>query len=271
MPTSSLSVRTPVGEPAGPELGWLAGAATLGVVAGLVSVLLPLYAVRDLTFPLRWGLLPDGEISSPWWWRADGWADAWAVALLSLGWAALTVGAVPRLARLHAGVARRLLAPPPGTDLTLRIAELTVTRASALDAHVAEMRRIERSLHDGTQNRPVAATVLLGSARRSLARDPSTTDALLERAQDAAEQALADRRAVVRGILPPVLADRGAGGRARRPGRDLRRAVHGRRRRAGALPGVGGGDRLVRRRRGTHQRRPPQRGDGGRGDGAPPG
>lgn len=119
------------------------------------------------------------------------------------------MGAVPRLARLHAGVARRLLAPPPGTDLTLRIAELTATRAAALDAHVAEMRRIERSLHDGTQNRLVAATVLLGAARRSLARDPSSTDALLERAQDAAEQALAELRAVVRGILPPVLVDRG--------------------------------------------------------------
>src|SRR5262249_25618061 len=72
--------------------------------------------------------------------------------------------------------------------------------------------RIERSLHDGTQNRLVAVTVLLGAARRALARDPAGADAILERAQSAAEQALAELRTVARGILPPVLADRGLDG-----------------------------------------------------------
>jgi signal transduction histidine kinase len=109
-------------------------------------------------------------------------------------------------------VGRVLLAPPPGTDLSLRVAELTATRAAALDAHVTELRRIERALHDGTQNRLVAVTVLLGAARRSLERDPAAADAALERAQDAAEQALAELRTVARGILPPALADRGMAG-----------------------------------------------------------
>jgi signal transduction histidine kinase len=94
----------------------------------------------------------------------------------------------------------------------LRITQLTATRAAALDAHATELRRIERSLHDGTQNRLVAVTVLLGAARRALARDPSGAEAILERAQNAAEQALAELRTVARGILPPVLADRGLAG-----------------------------------------------------------
>lgn len=82
----------------------------------------------------------------------------------------------------------------PRCDLALRVAQLTATRAAALDAHATELRRIERSLHDGTQNRMVAVTVLLGAARRAVARDPSRADAILEQAQSAAEQALADGR-----------------------------------------------------------------------------
>ena len=87
----------------------------------------------------------------------------------------------------------------------VRIAQLTA-------AHTTELRRIERLLHDGTQNRLAAANILLGGARRALTRDPAAADALLARAQDVTEQALAELRATVRGFLPPVLADRGLPG-----------------------------------------------------------
>jgi signal transduction histidine kinase len=116
------------------------------------------------------------------------------------------------MARLQADPGRRLLAAGPDTDLSLRVAELTATRAAALDAHATELRRIERALHDGTQNRLVSVTVLLGAARRQVARDPSRADEILERAQSAAEQALAELRTVSRSILPPVLDDRGLAG-----------------------------------------------------------
>jgi signal transduction histidine kinase len=192
------------------ELGWLAGAATAGLLWSLVGVLLPLYAVRDLSFPLWWRLLPEGE--APWWWPVADWTGALSVALLGVGWAALTVGLTPPMARLQDRAARRVLGLPPGGDLALRVARLTATRAAALDAHVTELRRIERSLHDGTQNRLVAVSVLLGAARRSVARDPAGAGELLDRAQTAAEEALAELRAVVRGILPPVLEDRGLAG-----------------------------------------------------------
>jgi signal transduction histidine kinase len=195
------------------ELRWLAGHATLGLLLGLTGVVLPLNAIRDATFPLWWKLLPEGEASaSVGFWTVDDWPGVFGVALLGPGWAAMTVGLTPGMARLQARRGWRLLSPDPGTDLSLRIAELTATRAAALDAHATELRRIERSLHDGAQNRLVAVTILIGSARRALARDPAGADAVLERAQGAAEEALAELRTVARGILPPVLVDRGLAG-----------------------------------------------------------
>ncbi|MGN9908726.1 sensor histidine kinase [Phytohabitans sp. LJ34] len=192
------------------ELGWVAVHATCGFVIGLLGLALPLYALQFLTFPLWYWLLPP-EAGGPGivYWRIDGLVDALAVGLMGVGWLAVVVGLGPGLARLQAWPGRRLLPPSAGTDLSLRVAQLTATRAAALDAHAAELRRIERSLHDGTQNRLVAVNVLLGAARRALARDPAVAADVLERAQDAAEQALAELRTVVRGILPPVLADRG--------------------------------------------------------------
>src|SRR6185436_18734869 len=103
----------------------------------------------------------------------------------------------PGIARLQALPGRRLLPPGAGVDLSLRVVELTATRAAALDAHAAELRRIERSLHDGTQNRLVALNVLVGAARRALVRNPDAAAEILDRAQDAAELALSELRAVV--------------------------------------------------------------------------
>ncbi|MDG6109523.1 sensor domain-containing protein [Dactylosporangium aurantiacum] len=186
---------------------------TAGFCVGLLGVSLPLSAVQYLLFPLYWWLLPpDAGGPGLVYWRIDGLLGAFAVFLIGVGWLAVSVALVPRLARLQAAPGRRLLAPPRDVDVSLRIAELTATRAAALDAHAVELRRIERSLHDGAQNRLVAVTVLLGAARRALARDPAVAGEILDRAHDAAELALAELRTVVRGILPPVLDDRGLAG-----------------------------------------------------------
>ncbi|MFD6314906.1 sensor histidine kinase [Streptomyces nigra] len=195
------------------ELRWLARHVVVGLPLGLLGFLLPILAVRDLTFPLYWRFVPaDVTATSIGIGSSTSWADAVAVALLGVGWIAIILGLGPAMARAQAHPGRRLLAAGPETDLSLRVAELTATRAAALDAHAAELRRIERALHDGTQNRIVSVTVLLGAARRMVARDPAGAQELLERAQSAAEQALADLRAVSRSILPPVLSDRGLAG-----------------------------------------------------------
>ncbi|GAB3081710.1 sensor histidine kinase [Micromonospora schwarzwaldensis] len=192
------------------ELGWVGLHAVLGLGIGLLGLALPLYAAQDLTFPLWFRLLrPEDGAPGVFWWRIDGLPDALLVGLAGVAWLIAAVAFGPALARAQARPGRWLLAPPPGVDLSLRVAELTVTRAAALDAHAVELRRIERSLHDGTQNRLVAVNVLLGAARRAVRRDPTRADEILERAQQAAEQALGELRTVVRGILPPVLDDRG--------------------------------------------------------------
>jgi signal transduction histidine kinase len=195
------------------ELRWLLIHGTLGLLISLTGVTLPLNTVQDVTYPLWWRFLdPKDATPSLVFWTVRDTSDAWAVAILGVGMAAAFVLFGPGMAHLQAWPGRRLLAPTADTDLSLRIAQLSATRAAALDAHAKELRRIERSLHDGTQNRLVAVTVLLGATRQALARDPSSAEAMLERAQQAAEQALSELRTVARGILPPVLTDRGLAG-----------------------------------------------------------
>ncbi|MFB4306835.1 sensor histidine kinase [Actinomadura sp. GTD37] len=195
------------------ELGWLAVHGTLGLLVGAVGATLVVNAAQNVTYPLWWRLLPpDDAAPTLVFWSVTEDRDALAVAALGVLMAAAFTVVGPELARLQAWPGRRLLAPPPDADLSLRVAHLSATRAAALDAHATELRRIERSLHDGAQSRLVGVTLLLGATRRALARDPADAEALLDRAQDAAEQALAELRAVVRGILPPVLADRGLAG-----------------------------------------------------------
>jgi signal transduction histidine kinase len=195
------------------ELRWLVGHATGGLLLSLFAVLLPLYALRETTFALWWRTLPPeqagdqlGLVS------VRDWSDVALVALLGLGYAVLSLVLTGPITRLLAARGRRLLDADPSLDLASRITQLTATRAAALDAHATELRRIERSLHDGTQNRLVAVTVLLGAARRAVSRDPAAAEEILERAQTAAETALAELRSVARAILPPVLADRGLAG-----------------------------------------------------------
>ncbi|MFI0409256.1 sensor histidine kinase [Actinomadura sp. 3N508] len=195
------------------ELCWVFVHGTVGLAFSALAITLPISSVQDITYPLWWRFLPppDTELTGVSW-RVDSDSDALLVTILGLGLAAVFVLLAPAMARLQAWPGRRLLAATSDTDLSLRVAELSATRAAALDAHATELRRIERSLHDGAQNRLVGVTVLLGATRRALDRDPAGALVMLERAQDAAEQALAELRTVVRGILPPVLDDRGLAG-----------------------------------------------------------
>ncbi len=191
------------------ELSWAVRHAIAGSFLGLAAVVLSLTSVEDITLLIWWKLAP-GSGSSPTFglWTISSWPSAAAALPAGLVVAAALIVFLPGMARLQGRPGRRLLPPPHGTDLAMRVAELNASRAAALEAHATELRRIERSLHDGTQNRLVAVNVLLGAAKRSLVRDPDTTMEILERVQVANEQALAELRAVVRSIVPPVLAER---------------------------------------------------------------
>lgn len=200
------ALRTPA---ARRELAWVAVHGVTGFVLGVLGLTLALNTVRDGTFPLWWYLLPPADsTASLGLWQVRDLSGALLVSLMGLGWVVACLLFLPGMARLQALPGRRLLHLGSGADLATRIAHLTATRAAALDAHSAELRRIERALHDGAQNRIVAVTVLVGAARRAVQRNPHDADAVLGRAQDSAEEALRELRAVVRSIMPPVLQDR---------------------------------------------------------------
>jgi signal transduction histidine kinase len=110
---------------------------------------------------------------------------------------------------LHAYLSRALLAPNEKTRLAQRVQELTESRAETVDTSAAELRRIERDLHDGAQARLVSLGMSLGLAEELLSADPATARALLAEARASSSEALAELRDLVRGIHPPVLADRG--------------------------------------------------------------
>lgn len=119
---------------------------------------------------------------------------------------------IGRLADTEARWSAAMLKPSPKARLTARVEELAATRADAIAAHGAELRRIERDLHDGTQARLVALSMRLGLAKRAYDHDPVAGRRLLDDAQDQVEAALTELRHVVRGIHPPILTDRGLAG-----------------------------------------------------------
>ena len=86
---------------------------------------------------------------------------------------------------------------------------LSQTRTETLDSGAAEIRRIERDLHDGAQARLVAMGMTLDAAGQLIDDDPKAARALLIEARDNSAKALRELRDLVRGIHPPVLADRG--------------------------------------------------------------
>ena len=94
-------------------------------------------------------------------------------------------------------------------QLTQRVQTLTRTRSDAVDTAVTELRRIERDLHDGAQARLVALGMSLQAAERLFPSDPQAALALVAEAKENPSRALTELRDLVRGIYPPVLADRG--------------------------------------------------------------
>jgi len=119
------------------------------------------------------------------------------------------VAAAPWLLRGYGLLAARILAPSGQAELVSRVRHLSQTRSEALDTGAAEIRRIERDLHDGAQARLVAMGMTLDAAGQIIDTNPDAARALLAEARDSSVKALAELRALVRGIHPPVLADRG--------------------------------------------------------------
>ncbi len=114
------------------------------------------------------------------------------------------------LVRLHGAVAYALLVDE-APALRQQVSELTQSRSAAGEAEVHTLRRLERDLHDGPQQRLVRLGMDLSAAQRRLDDDPVQARALLNEALQQSQDALAEIRTLSRGIAPPILAEQGLG------------------------------------------------------------
>ncbi|MFD1246438.1 sensor histidine kinase [Nocardioides ginsengisoli] len=131
--------------------------------------------------------------------------------LLYLAIGALATLALPFVVRfaaaVHAGTARVLLCSR--AELQARMGVIEESRASAHRAEAQSLRRLERDIHDGPQQRLIRLGMDLGRARHQLANDPATAAETLDSAVAQTREAVEELRALSRGIAPPLLVDRG--------------------------------------------------------------
>ncbi|GIF63564.1 histidine kinase [Asanoa ishikariensis] len=178
------------------DLLWLVLNVPVGTAMGLVPVALTAWAGLGLVIaPV---VLTVGT-------EHQFWPVAVGIGVLAV---AVLIAGAPAFLDLHARFSAALLSPPRYA-LEARVDRLEVTRADALDSGAAELRRIEKDLHDGAQARIAALGMTIGLAEQLIRTDPAKAEALLAEARDTSGQALADLRRLVRGIHPPVLAERG--------------------------------------------------------------
>ncbi|MFE6038733.1 sensor histidine kinase [Streptomyces sp. NPDC056452] len=93
--------------------------------------------------------------------------------------------------------------------LATRVSELESDRGVVVDTAAADLRRIERDLHDGAQARLVALAMDLGLAKEKLTADPEAAARMVDEAHGEVKVALQELRDLARGIHPAVLTDRG--------------------------------------------------------------
>lgn len=110
---------------------------------------------------------------------------------------------------LHRAVVEGLLCTSERDQLKQRVASLRDSRSAMLQVEASELRRIERDLHDGAQQRLVMLAIDLSLAADKVDSDPTGAKALMSDAREQARQALAELRDLVRGSAPAILLDRG--------------------------------------------------------------
>ncbi|ARF55969.1 sensor histidine kinase [Streptomyces gilvosporeus] len=139
----------------------------------------------------------------------------WAVCTFSITLVGLVVGwpVLPWLTRWLSNVDRAMVRGllAPSDEWERRIAELEADRMTVSDTAAADLRRIERDLHDGAQARLVALAMGLGLAKEKLLEDPDAAAAMVDEAHGEVKLALQELRDLARGIHPAILTDRGLG------------------------------------------------------------
>lgn len=199
-------------EPRLRSFGWAALHSMWGLLAGAIMLAVLVQSVALVLVPVLTQAAPEEGLRIGWFVYVStpvGYVVAWVVGLVLL----LLVPWLARgLASVDVAMARWLLGADPQRQLremSQRVETLTTSREETIDSVEAERRRIERDLHDGPQQRLVAIAMNLGLARSTMESDPEGARALLDEAHAASKEAIVEMRQVARGIVPPILADRG--------------------------------------------------------------
>lgn len=192
----------------GRDLAALLERIVVGIPLGVVAVLLPLLSLQALALTTYWWAMPDGKPADQLF-EVTSWPLAAASGLVGIAGLAAWSVAAPLVSAADARLAELLLAPTRDQELRLRVQIEQRRRRSAIDVHSAELRRIERDLHDAAQNRLVAVSMFVGTAQRWLSTGTGDVAAALAKAQDASRDALAEMRRIIRGIYPPTLTEDG--------------------------------------------------------------
>ncbi|MFJ8634631.1 sensor histidine kinase [Streptomyces sp. NPDC093568] len=172
---------------------------------------LPLRGGKDGFFPQLWQALKD-----PVGWRTTLYEFIrlpWGILTFVITLTSLFVlwPVLPFIARGLANADRAMVRGllSPSDELERRIAELESDRGVVVDTAAADLRRIERDLHDGAQARLVNLAMGLGLAKEKLLEDPDTAASMVAEAHGEVKLALQELRDLARGIHPAVLTDRG--------------------------------------------------------------
>ncbi|GAA0462097.1 sensor domain-containing protein [Streptomyces sp. NPDC046215] len=195
------------------DIQWLLVNLSVGAVVALLPATLLIYAVWGPVLALGvWKPIVAADGTQ---WFAfvpiTGQFTANLAAATGIGFGVLGLFVNPTLLRWHFALSEPLLRPTRARELALRVDHLTETRHDAVDSSAAELRRIERDLHDGAQARLVAMGMSLGTIEALIETDPAQAKRLLAAARADSAEALTELRDLVRGIHPPVLAERGLG------------------------------------------------------------
>lgn len=180
----------------------------IGIAEFVVATVVVSIVVSGLTAPI-WAAFGGWEVDT-------GWAavdSSLTGAVVGFGVGLLMLVAMPYIftgiGQGHAWLARQLLGRDREAELESRVDELTVSRSRALDSAVVDLRRIERDLHDGAQQRLVKLSMDLGLAREMMESDPEGARNLIDEAHEESKRAMQEIRDLARGIHPAVLTDRG--------------------------------------------------------------
>lgn len=157
---------------------------------------------KDWTF---WGWMVGSEVDQDFVRTSD------SVFLLVVGVVfTLTLPFVTRgLTWIHYGIGRGMLGAFASEELRQQVTGLASSRSAAVSAEGTALRRLERDIHDGPQQRLVRLQMDLAAADRQLDDDPAAARQLLGEALQQSRDALDELRALSRGFAPPILLDRG--------------------------------------------------------------